>query len=387
MVYGAYGYTGRLVVGRAAEEGLHPVVAGRDPEAVDALADEVGFEGRAFALDDPERASRALEGVGAVLHCAGPFEDTARPMAEACLRAGVHYLDITGEIAVFEALAGLDGRARERGILLLPGVGFDVVPTDCQAAHVAARLRAASPSARPARLVLAFRSSGGVSRGTARTALRRLGRPALVRREGEWVPVPLGARVRRFDFGRGPEPAVLIPWGDLATAPRSTGIDDVAVYAALPARARALLRLAGALGPLARTRPVRAVAEWWIGRRPAGPDAAARARGRTVVRAEAEDDEGLRAVSRLHGPEGYTFTALAAVEALRRALAGRAERADREPGPAGGGFRTPSQAFGADFVLSLPGVRREDLPPGSAEDPLPLGSVEDLPSGSANEGV
>lgn len=333
------------MVRQAVAEGLRPALAGQDRSAVEALAAATGLEGRAFDLKDPGGVAAGIDGMDAVLHCAGPFIHTARPMVDACLRAGVHYLDVTGEISVFEALAARDGEARSADVVLLPGVGFDVVPTDCLAAHLIRRLPEAEW------LALGFLSTGGVSRGTALTALERVGRRPVVRRNGRLVTAARGERRRSIDFGDGPRTAVAIPWGDLATAPRSTGIQDVAVYMAMPRWTRRGLAAARLAAPLLRTAPVRRGLEGWIRRRQRGPDAAARARGRTVVWAEVRAADGARAASRLYGPEGYTFTARAAVAAFLGVLEGTVE----------GGFRTPSLAFGPDFVLGLDGVRREDL--------------------------
>src|SRR5262245_54603425 len=169
LIYGANGYTGSLIAREAVARGQRPVLAGRKAPALGALADERGREPRVFALDDPAAVSAGFRGVRAVLHCAGPFARTSRPMADACLRERVHYLDITGEVAVFEALAARDAEAKAAGVLLLPGVGFDVVPSDCLAAHLKRRLPAATS------LALGFSSRGRVSRGTATTVAENLG--------------------------------------------------------------------------------------------------------------------------------------------------------------------------------------------------------------------
>src|SRR5436305_15188118 len=104
MIYGANGYTGELAAREAVARGLRPVLAGRNARAVAELALELGLDSRAFALDDPAAAAHGVAGMAAVLHCAGPFVRTSRPMVDACLAAGAHYLDITGEIAVFTAI-------------------------------------------------------------------------------------------------------------------------------------------------------------------------------------------------------------------------------------------------------------------------------------------
>jgi short subunit dehydrogenase-like uncharacterized protein len=344
LLYGANGYTGRLIAREAVVRGLRPVLAGRNAEVVGSLARELGLEHRIFSLDDAAATRTGLEGVKAVLHCAGPFAHTAKPMVDACLDARVHYLDITGEIGVFESLAARDTEAMAAGILLLPGAGFDVVPSDCLAAHLHRRL----PTAK--RLTLAFRGIGRYSRGTATTIVENLHRGGVVRHGGVLTSVPAAWRTRDIDFGKGPTLAVTIPWGDVSTAYRSTGIGDIEVYTAVSRWQLRLMRLSRAFGWALRTSRVQNYLKRRIQAGPPGPSDEERARGGTYLWGEVEDEKGRRMVSRLRGPEGYTFTMLTALAALMRVLNGDA--------PAG--YQTPSLAYGPDFVLEMPGVERED---------------------------
>lgn len=345
LIYGAYGYTGQLVTERAVREGLAPVLAGRDPGRVASLAAAHGLEHRALALADPAALDAGLRGMRAVIHCAGPFSHTSAPMAQACLRNGVHYLDITGEIAIFEALAAQDAAARQAGVMLLPGCGFDVVPSDCLAAHLGHRL----PGAR--RLALAFRGMEGLSRGTALTTLESLSSPGSVRRDGRIQAVPAAWRSRRIDFGDGPVTTTTIPWGDVATAWYSTGIPDIEVYAALPAAAIRALKLGRHLGWLLGFAPVQALLRRRVLAGPAGPDAAQRQHTPARLWGEAVNADRDAVRARLRTPNGYTLTAMTAVEIARRAVEGEARP----------GFHTPSQVFGADFILEFEGTTREDL--------------------------
>jgi short subunit dehydrogenase-like uncharacterized protein len=346
LVYGSTGYTGRLVVAEALARGVRPVLAGRSRDALAAQAGPLGLAWRAASLDDPAALGAALDGVTVVLHCAGPFVHTWRAMSDACLRRGVHYLDITGEIAVFEGLARRDREARDAGVMLLPGVGFDVVPSDCLAAHLARRLPDAT------RLALAFRALGGASRGTLATMVENLGRPGAVRRGGRIVAVPPAWRTRAIDFGDGrPRSAATIPWGDVSTAWHSTGIPDVEVYMTVSGALRRAMRLSRWLAPVLAAAPVRRFAARRVRARAPGPSDAARARGASLLWGEAVAADGRRVEARLQGPEGYTLTAMSAVRLAERALAGQAPP----------GFQTPSRAYGADVVLEIPGVVRTDV--------------------------
>lgn len=345
LLYGANGYTGELVARLAKERGLSPILAGRDARRIEPLATALGFEHLSFALDDDAEMDAALKRVGVVLHCAGPFSRTSKPMADGCLRTGTHYLDITGEIAVFESLAARRAEAEAAGVMLLPGVGFDVVPSDCLAAHLKRRLPSAT------RLTLAIQGLGRISHGTATTMVENINRGGVVRRDGRLTPVPAAWRTREVDFGRGAVKATTIPWGDIATAFYSTGIPNIEVYAAIPASARRMMKASRQLGPLLATAPVQRFLKSRIKAQPSGPSDAERARGASFVWGEVQDDSGQTKSSRLKGPEGYTLTAMTALSIVERVLAGDA--------PAG--FKTPSLAYGPDFILGIEGVERFDL--------------------------
>ena len=345
LLYGANGYVGEAAARLAVAQGLEPVLAGRDRGAVEALAKELGVEARVCALDDAAALDRARAGVAVVLQCAGPFSSTAEPMVEACLRTKTHYLDITGEIAVFEALAARGSAAKNAGVMVLPGVGFDVVPTDCLAVHLHRRLPGAT------RLALAFQSVGpaGLPPGTQRTAIELLPFGDRIRRGGELVEPERGEKLRRVDFGQGPVDAVRFTWGDVFTAYHSTRIPDIEVYVALPPAMRSQLALMRTLRPLLSLAPVRALMKRVV---QPGPSEAARAKTSTHVWGEVADAAGRTAAARLHGPEaGLVWTTRSALAAVRRVLAG-----DAKPG-----YQTPGTAFGADFVLASDGVEREDV--------------------------
>lgn len=344
LIYGANGYTGRLIVREAKARGLPPLLAGRNADAVMELARQEHLEHRVFALDDAGALDAGLKDVAVVLNCAGPFSRTAKPMAEACIRRGVHYLDITGEISVFEELAARDAKAKAAGVMLLPGVGFDVVPSDCLAAHLKRRLPTATA------LSVGFQAIGRLSRGTATTMVENLAKGGMIRRGGVLTPVPSAWRTRTIDFGRGPVRAMTIPWGDVSTAYRSTGIPDIEVYVATAPSHVVAARLLRLFGWAAGSRMVQNYLKGRIKAGSAGPTDKERARGESLLWGEATDAFGGRVVSRIRGPEGYTLTASSAVAVVARVLKGEAQP----------GFQTPSLAYGPDFLLTLPGVSRSD---------------------------
>jgi len=342
LIYGAYGYTGTLIAERAVAQGHEPVLSGRNEQKVERLAAALDLPARPTSLTDGFQLRSVLGEVEAVVHCAGPFVHTAWPMVEACLDTGTHYLDITGEIDVFEGLMARDVDAKNADVMLLPGIGFDVVPTDC----LAKSLAEAELSART--LEIAFMGTGGVSKGTLKTAIEQMGLGGLVRREGEVVEVPPGWATRTVDFGDHPRTVISIPWGDVATAGHSTGLPNVTVYTYLPKRGRQLLRLSRYVQGLLAWRPLQALLQRLVDRWVPNPSPEVRAQGRTVVWASVWTEAGRTATARLRGPEAYTFTARTAVQAAERVLNGTAPP----------GYQTPSTAFGSDFVFEVDGVER-----------------------------
>lgn len=339
MIYGANGYTGALIARQAVAEGQQPILAGRNAETVGALASELGLPRRVFDLGDSAEVARQLQDVDLVLHCAGPFSATSAPMIEGCIAAGAHYLDISGEIAVFEHAHAQGARAAEAGIVICPGVGFDVIPTDC----VAARLAEAMPEA--THLALGFDSRSGFSPGTAKTSVEALGQGGAIRRGGDITPVPLAWRTRRIDFGDGEKLAMTIPWGDVATAFHSTAIPNIEVYIPGSPKLVANARRANKLRWLLRLSPVQALLKRRIERTVRGPDAATRERMPTFVWGEARDESGRQLVARVRTANGYSLT-------VNGSLAVVAHLRDHQTG---GGAYTPSKLIGWQLVEQLPG--------------------------------
>jgi short subunit dehydrogenase-like uncharacterized protein len=229
--------------------------------------------------------------------------------------------------------------------MLLPSVGFDVVPSDCLAAHLKRRLPAAT------KLTLAFDSKGGLSRGTAITGTEMVARAGMVRRAGVLVQVPAGWKTRQIDFGAGPVSCVTLSWGDLATAYRSTGVPNIETYMALPGLMQLGLKSTRIIGPPLATPTGQKLLRGLVDRIPEGPNEKALAEGYALLWGEMVDTAGKRVVSRMRTPHSYSLTALAALTVVRRVLDG-----DIHPG-----YQTPAKAYGPELVMEIPGVTRQDV--------------------------
>jgi short subunit dehydrogenase-like uncharacterized protein len=335
LIYGAYGYTGELIAEEAVDRDIDVIVAGRNAVKTDHLAARLSCEGRSFGADTAEAY---LDDVDVLLNCAGPFIDTYEPLVEACLATGTDYLDITGELSVFEAIAERDRDAEKAGVGLLPGVGFDVVPTDCLAGHLHDRL----PEAEELRL--GFDPSGTISRGTLASVIEHLDEGGKVRRGGDVVDVPPAHTNRRIDFGRGSRNAVTIPWGDVSTAYYTTGIENIEVYTAVPAMAGTVMNVGRFATPILGVPPIKRSLQTLVRATMTGPSERQREEGACYVWGEATDGE-TTVTSRLKTPETYALTVDAATTAAQRAMEGDLS-----------GFETPAAAFTPEFVLDLEGV-------------------------------
>jgi short subunit dehydrogenase-like uncharacterized protein len=344
LIYGATGYTGKLTAREAKKQGLKPILAGRSEEKLKPLAKELGFDWRAFDLSETAKLDAALKDVDVVLHIAGPFSATSKPMADACLRTKTHYLDITGEIDVFESLAARDREAKKAGVMLLPGVGFDVVPSDCLAAHIKRRM----PEAQDLKMYIG--GLGKASRGTLKTMIEGIAKGTLVRRTGALTTLGRAGE-DQCDFGRGPKPTMAVSWGDVSTAWHSTKIPNVEIHFEVTPDLKRMMGMPGFVKSFLGLPFMQGFLKRQIDRAPEGPTDDERKAGYAVLIGVGRDAKGNTVRSRLRTPEGYSLTAQTGLAVVKRVLAG-----DFKPG-----FQTPSLAYGADFILSFDTVTREEL--------------------------
>ncbi len=319
MLYGAAGYTGTLIAEHARRRGHQPVLAGRSAPAVTVLAERLDLPCRELSLDDPSVLSTALAGLDLVLNAAGPFLHTAAPLAEACLRAGVHYLDIGNELQVFTAVYDLDERARHAGITIMPGVGFGVIATNCLARYVSDTVGGAA--------ILQVATRAATARqgpGVAATRQQNMPYGGWIRQAGRLQPLALGSGTITITMPDGPCLIMPLPTGDLEAAFQATGAADITAYGAIP----------GDPAPGSKTPDP-----------PAGERPAYQSSGWAC----ATGPDGATTQAWLQTGESYAFTATASIRAVEETLARSLS-----------GAFSPAAAFGADFVLTIPGTSRTD---------------------------
>lgn len=317
MIYGAAGYTGRMATANAKAAGVDVVLAGRpqDKEKLATLAVEMNAEYRLFAVDDVPAREGALSGMAVLLNCAGPFMRTAEPLMQACLAAGVHYLDIAAELDSYRLAERYDQDAQAAGVMLLPGSGGSVAMLGCLAGHAAKRV------ANPSKLSIALHVAGGFSRGSAVSASENVTTETLHRVDGNLVS-RTADEVREFDFGNGPATSFPVTLPELITIWRATDIPNIETY----------VHVTDGAFP-----------EGDFGAMPDGPTLEQREANRYHAAVEVTGEDGTVVRSILDTVNGYTFTTLAAAEAARRVVGGEARA----------GFQTPAGLFGDGFAETI----------------------------------
>lgn len=342
LIYGASGYTGKLIVELSIKKGLKPILAGRTESKIKPLADKFGLEYLIFGLDKIEEIVQNIAKFPLVLNCAGPFSRTAKLLVEACLIAKTHYLDITGEIEVFEMIKSYDLQAKKKGIILMPGVGFDVVPTDCMAKYLSIKLPDAT------HLELAFTSIGGsISHGTVTTMVESLGNKGFARENGIMVSKSTGYKGKWIDFGSLKQFAITIPWGDISTAYSTTRIPNIETYAGASKSAYFFMKLQILFNPILRTKFIKNLIQKYVDDKITGPNESHFQNGKSLIYGKVTNAKGQTFEGRMETIEGYRLTAEASVLITQKVL-------DLE---GISGYQTPAGLFGYRLILEIEGSK------------------------------
>jgi short subunit dehydrogenase-like uncharacterized protein len=317
-IYGATGYTGRLVAREAVRRDLPIVLAGRNPEKLRRLAGELEADVavHAAAVDDRDALRHVLGDCAAAINCAGPFSRYGEPVVRAAVETGTHYVDTTGEQLYMKRIVDrYDDAARAAEVAVVCAMGFDYVPGDLIA-------RLAAGGHEPLReLVVAYAVSGfGPTRGTARTTLEMLREGDVAYEEGDWRPAGRGPLRASFDFGSGVgrQTVAKYPSGEVISVPRHTETDRVTSLITT-----STLAPVGPLAPLvpltmpalslALRTPAKFALDLAIDRLPEGPSENDRQASRFTIVALARGRDGRTARAAVRGRDVYGLTAVAAV--------------------------------------------------------------------------
>lgn len=336
VIYGSYGYTGNLIAEMSSKLNADVVISGRNSEKLKEQSQRLSIQYMAADLSKKDEMEELLQDADVVIHCAGPFVHTYKPMVEACVRNTCHYLDITGEINVFEGLKSMDEKFKKAGVMAMPGVGFDVVPTDCMAAWLYQQLPDATS------LELAFKGhGGGVSRGTAKTMIENLGEGGAIRKNGKIIKVPAAYKTRTINIKGEDFRVVSIPWGDVSTAYFSTGIENIIVYTALPGRVIKKMKWLSFINPILKLNFVKQYLKRNVDKRRPGPSAEKRKTGRSYIWGEVKNENGKTVEGKMEVGEGYGLTT-----EMSLIIADNVLNEDYKSG-----YQTPSKVYGADLIL------------------------------------
>ncbi|MEJ8818800.1 saccharopine dehydrogenase family protein [Lacibacter sp. H407] len=343
LLYGANGYTGELIARYAKEYGITPVLAGRNETLIRSVAERLQLPYRIFSLDDVNQLQQQLQDVQLVIHAAGPFANTCKQMVEACIATNTHYIDINGDISVFERIKKYGAAARQANVMLMPGAGFDVIPTDCTALHLKEQLPDAT------HLQLAFLPKGGqISHGTATTMASRLGEGGTARENGKLVSKPLGHKSLSVDINGKKLFTMTIPWGDISTAYHTTGIENIEVYTGMKPTVYRFLKFQFLFNWILRKQFVRSWIQQKINSRPAGPTDEQRATAKTTVWGKVWNAKGETKTSVLECADGYSVTAWGCLLITQKIMKGDLKT----------GYQTPASCYGKDLILEIPKSKR-----------------------------
>jgi short subunit dehydrogenase-like uncharacterized protein len=318
LIYGATGFTGKLIAQEAVRRGIKFEIAGRDQAEVSAYAAQLNVPFHVFSVDDQEGWAKALAGKTSLLNVAGPFSATAEQAMNASITHKVNYIDISAEVDVYRLAESKDEAAKAAGIMILPGAGL-FVSYDPLAVHTAKRVNS------PVLLRAGYKYSGGFSPGSIASSANIINAGLLVRKNGELVKMDK-ADPAVFDSGNGPEEYLLTPFGGTVLSYKSTGIKDIEEYfqMALPAS------------------------------KPEGEtvDAAdAEFKDKSILVIEVTGDDGTVVRSKLEMDAGYGPTIFSSVEIVSRTLDGFLKV----------GFQSPASAYGEELLKALPNVAVTDL--------------------------
>jgi short subunit dehydrogenase-like uncharacterized protein len=339
LIYGANGYTGKLIVDKAIKQNLNFVISGRNESKITEIANDKKIPFFIASHKSFLQNPKLLDNFDIFLNCAGPFSKTAKPIMQACIKSKTHYLDITGEIEVFQLGKLFNSEAQSSNIIICPGVGFDVIPTDCLAAALNEKLPNADE------LILGFESTTKkMSPGTMSTSIESLGKGGKICKNGNVINVPLAFNSQQLDFGNGLKTMVTIPWGDVVTAGYSTGIKNISVFIPMSEEQINRLKLLSKFSWLLKTQFLQNFMKNKVKKNIKGPSFEEREKGKTFVWGQIHKGHEIFE-GKITTKNGYDVTVDGSLAIIQHINNNKIN----------GGYYTPSQLCGFDLIEKLSG--------------------------------
>jgi len=324
LIYGATGYTGKIIAARAKELNLDFEIAAREEDKIKVLAGELNVPYHVFNVEDEKGWEQALGGKFVLINAAGPFQFTAKQAMNACLRAGVHYLDISAELDTYQLAESLDNEAKTAGIQLISGAGL-FVSYDALAVHLSKLVE------EPQALKVGFRHYGGFSKGSIVSSKNIADLGILVRKNGKITENP-NAKSKVFSFGEEEIECIPTPLGGILLTYKSTGIPNIEEYFSLKL-------------------PALGIPDITAENLPDGPTEEERASGRNGLSAEMTGKNGEVVKAYIDAPSGYVLTPLSVAATANRILNNDFKI----------GYQSPGSAYGEDILKDIPDLFLHDL--------------------------
>lgn len=347
LIYGANGYGAKLIIEEAFKRGLRPILAGRNEEKISQLARRWNLQYLVFSLNDIDNVSSILKNYFLVLNCAGPFVSTAKILIQACLKSNTHYLDITGEIDVFEYAKKIDDEAKKAKVLITPGIGFDVVPSDCFAMYLKKNLPTAN------RLIIGIDTPRSYSAGTAKTIFNSLLKGGLVRQKGELVKVPMYHKIRKMKFSNKVSTVATVPYADLASSYHSTKIPNIEVYMRFSSVDNVVTKIVSKLSLFFSFPAIKWFIDKCIELFIRGPSEIERKSTFVDFYGEVIDENGNVFMATMVTANGYDVNTKISVDIVDHIFKLSDSRIESDSLC---GYKTPAMLLGDDFVLHVPNV-------------------------------
>ena len=324
LIYGASGYTGKIIAARAKALNLDFEIAGREPHKTRQLAEELAVDYHVFDVDTAYAWQQALKDKQVLINAAGPFKFTAEQAMRACLKAGVHYLDISAELDTYRLAESLDGEAKAAGVQIISGAGL-FVSYDALVVHLSKLI------SEPEYLRVGFRHYGGFSRGSVLSSKNIADLGLLIRRNGNIVNNP-DPKSKIFSFGEEEVECLPTPLGGIILSYKTTGIPNIEEFFSLKLPATELPDLSSE-------------------NLPDGPTKDEREAGRNGIAAEITGRDGKVVKAWVDAPSGYDLTPLSVVAVAHSILNGDFKI----------GYQSPGSAYGEDILKDIPNTYLVDM--------------------------